>query len=957
VQGIPDRGASRPGGAFSFVGRGRELDLLLAALRHPPAIVVVEGEAGIGKSRLVREAAAVLCEADGRVLTGYCHPLREPVPFGPVVDAFQEAGPLLPRLGAIPRTAGALAPLLPDLADRLPQPPPRTGDARADRYQLVQGVRSFLAALGPVVLVIEDVHWADEVTSELLLVLSRDMPGQLGLVLTFRGQDMRPGTPLASALRRQPGIGGATIHLAPLSEQDVHELVVDALGRGADAALGRAVYDRSEGLALVAEEDLITLREHGERGRPVSIADLERADIPQGLREAFTERFDALPPAGKAIVEAAAVLGVPADEDVLAKVAGLDGDEGQDGIIEALRLAVLRESGPATYAFRHALAQLVAHQNIPGPRRRRLHLQAIHVLEAHSPPPLVQIAHHTLQSGDREGWLRRAEEAAAQAAALGDDGTAAALLHDILDQPGLPEQTRARAALALSRIAGHGADYVVNAAVLRRILADPRLSPAARGEIRLSLGLLMINHGGDRAGIQEIEQAAGELAAYPDRVARAMIALAMNERDGASNQAWEWMARAERTLGDGSLMAMRAAVEATRLTLMAREGDPAVWDALERMSRQAVDLDVLRETNRAVYNVGELAIELGRDRRAEALLTESHALTKIVSWPQLESYTRIALLRLQVLAGDWDEIDERFGVLEREYPDIVMGHVERSLMTGRVAAARGRHVRARELFTTAADVGPGETQVTNSLRSAAGLVALRLAEGAARDAWATAAPAVAVLRGAAAWARASGLVPLAVEAALACGQHDAAQSLAEDVERGLTGRDAPAASAELHLASGILLGHSGAAATRFAQAHELWVEIGRPYEAAQAAERLGSALAADDDPHAATHLDEALAVYLRLNATYDAARCQRTLKHLGLSGAPARGRRGYGVELSPRERQVAELLARGATNHEIAQALFLSPRTVELHVAHALKKLGTVRKGVSDALEALRRSG
>lgn len=956
MRGI-DHGASRPGGVFSFVGRARELDLLLAALRHPPAIVLVEGEAGIGKSRLVREAAAVLREADGRVLTGYCHPLREPVPFGPVIDAFRKAGPLLPRVEAIARTAGALAPLLPDLADRLPQPPQHSGDARADRYQLVQGVRSFLSALGPVVLVIEDVHWADEVTRELVLMLSRDMPEELGLVLTFRGQDTRPGTLLGSAFRRQPGIGGATIHLAPLSERDVHELVVNALGRGADAALGRAVYDRSEGLPLVVEEDLITLREHGVQGRPAGVADLERAEIPQGLREAFTERFEALPPAGKAIVEAAAVIAVPAGEDVLAEVAGLDADEGQEGITEALRLAILRETGSATYAFRHSLAQLVAHRNIPGPRRLRLHRQAVLVLEAQSPPPLVQIAYHTLQSGDREGWLGKAEEAAAQAVALGDDGTAAGVLHRILDQPGLPEQTRARVALDLSRIVVRGADYTLNAAVLRRILADPRLSTAARGEIRLTLGLLMANHSADRAGYQEIEQAIEELAEYPDQAARAIIALAMDERDGASEQAWALMARAERTLERGSSEATRAAVEATRLTLMAREGDPAVWEALDRMPRRAVDAEVLRQTVRALYNVGEIAIELGHDRRAEALLTESGELTKFASFPHIEAYARIALLRLEVLAGDWDEIDERFGVLEREYPDIVMGHIERALMTGRVAAARGRSARALELFTTATELARGETQVTNALRSAAGLIALGLAEGAAADAWAVAAPAVAELRRAEAWARGTGLVPLAVEAALACGERDAAGGLVEDVEREVPGRDTPAASAELHLARGILLGRSRDAAICFAQAHGLWVEIGRPYEAAQAAERLGSALVADDDKDAVAHLEQALAVYQRLGATSDAARCRHVLKDLGPARTPARGRRGYGDELSPRERQVAEFLARGATNHEIAQALFLSRRTVELHVSRTLKKLGAVRKDVGDALEALKRSG
>jgi hypothetical protein len=309
------------------------------------------------------------------------------------------------------------------------------------------------------------------VTRELVLTLSRDMPEQLGLVLTYRGEDLRPAMLLGSALRRQPGIGGTTIRLAPLSERDVHDLVLDALGAGADTALGRAVYDRSEGLPLVAEEDLITLSEHGPMGRPANVADLEHAEIPQGLREAFTERFEALPLAGKAIVEAAAVLGVPSGEEVLAEVAGLGGAEGREGITEALRLAVLHESAPDAYGFRHVLAQSVAQQNIPGPRRRSLHQRAIGVLEAQPRPALVQIAHHTLESGDRDGWPRRAEQAVDQAIALGDDGTAATLLRQILDQPSLPEDFRARAALALARIVVNGTDYAANAAMLRRILS------------------------------------------------------------------------------------------------------------------------------------------------------------------------------------------------------------------------------------------------------------------------------------------------------------------------------------------------------------------------------------------------------------------------------------------------------------------------------------------------------
>ena len=172
------------GAGFAFVGREREIGLLLAAVGHPPAVVLVEGEAGIGKSRLVHEASGAVAAAGGRVLTGLCHPLREPYPYGPVIDALRKAGGWLPPAADLPPSAGVLAPLLPDLADRLPAPPPPAADAHARRYQLVNGLRSFLAGLGAAVLVIEDAHWIDEATRELLLLLTRDMPEQLSLVLT-----------------------------------------------------------------------------------------------------------------------------------------------------------------------------------------------------------------------------------------------------------------------------------------------------------------------------------------------------------------------------------------------------------------------------------------------------------------------------------------------------------------------------------------------------------------------------------------------------------------------------------------------------------------------------------------------------------------------------------------------------------------------------------------------------
>lgn len=255
-----------------------------------------------------------------------------------------------------------------------------------------------------------------------------------------------------------------------------------ALGPEAGPNLVHTLFHRSEGLPLIAEEDLITLSERvrqGDRTNTEAFAvDPEQAAVPTGLREAVSERVANLSASGVAVTEAAAVLALPSTEQMLTAVTGLPSDRGSQGLTEALRAFTLDESQPAHYAFRRVLAQQAVYERIPGPERQRLHRRAADALRVQTPQPLMQIAHHTLALGDREGWLDYAEAAVDQATEVGDAGTATRVLRDILAQTHLSGDLRSRAALALARIAVQGVDAVNSQSVLWQILADPQLPTA-----------------------------------------------------------------------------------------------------------------------------------------------------------------------------------------------------------------------------------------------------------------------------------------------------------------------------------------------------------------------------------------------------------------------------------------------------------------------------------------------
>lgn len=187
----------------ALVGRDDELARLVAAVSAPPVVAVVEGEAGVGKTRLVEELLASPELSGRRLLTGRCRQIREPFPLGAVIEAVRGLGEELRELDLGP-VAGALRPLVPELAQWLPAAPEALDDRQAERHRVFRGLAELLTALArirPVMLVLEDVHWADGQTQEFIGYWLSSPGPDVALVITYR-------TPAPRCPPSRPGCRG-----------------------------------------------------------------------------------------------------------------------------------------------------------------------------------------------------------------------------------------------------------------------------------------------------------------------------------------------------------------------------------------------------------------------------------------------------------------------------------------------------------------------------------------------------------------------------------------------------------------------------------------------------------------------------------------------------------------------------------------------------------------------------
>jgi hypothetical protein len=319
----------------ALVGRGGELS---SAVSTPPSIVVLEGGAGIGKTRLLTELRHRLDGSGQWFLTGWCRRIREPFPLAPVIEAVRGLGDELPG-GVLSPVAGALRPLLPELTDVLPPQPLEVA-----------------GSLGPAVLALEDLHWADEQTIDSLNYLLADLPSKLSLVMTFRGEEVEP----ALTAKLPPPVSLANLRLDPLDGEETGGLAEAILGGRVSREFSRYLHEHTSGLPFAVEEVLALLRTRGalvSRGRRWSCEPLAGLDVPTSIRDSVLERVSRLPPDARLVVEAAAVLQSAVPSPVLIRICAAEQATRLGHRDEAVRLvADLLRHPPLDTAHRGRIA-------------------------------------------------------------------------------------------------------------------------------------------------------------------------------------------------------------------------------------------------------------------------------------------------------------------------------------------------------------------------------------------------------------------------------------------------------------------------------------------------------------------------------------------------------------------------------------------------------------------------
>jgi DNA-binding CsgD family transcriptional regulator/tetratricopeptide (TPR) repeat protein len=425
-----------PGSGNTFVGRGRELEMVRARLDRACAgtggALLLAGEPGIGKTRLAEESVAEARRRGMTVLWGRCHEGEGAPAFWPWVQILRAY--LRDRDGATVRQdmaggAADIATILPelrDLAPDLPQPPP--GDPEQIRFRLFDAIASFLgraAVRRPLLLVLDDLHWADTASLALLGFLADEIRRARVLILaTYRDSEATPGSPLSRTLAELARVQGEErILLTGLAEPEVRGLITAVGGAAPSPSLVFAIAHETEGNPFFITELVRLIAADGRLQSPDATGSWSLA-VPHSVREVVGRRLETLSDGCRSVLTLASVVGREFELAELASISELPRAQLLIVLEEAETARVLLEAPgmPGRFRFSHALVRETLYAGIPGSRRVLLHKQAAEALDtlwrSDPEPHLAELAYHFVQAapvGDparAADYARRAAERA-----------------------------------------------------------------------------------------------------------------------------------------------------------------------------------------------------------------------------------------------------------------------------------------------------------------------------------------------------------------------------------------------------------------------------------------------------------------------------------------------------------------------------------------------------------------
>ena len=938
-------------------GREAETGVLREALdrvaRGGQAIVLVEGEAGIGKTRLLEEALAGAAARGMQVAAGRADELERARPFGLMAGVFGcVAGCADPRRAAI-------AGLLSAPGGRSGGEPVTVTSDPGLQFRVVDAFGDLaeeLALSGPLVVGADDLQWADPSSVVTLAAMGRRVAGlPVGIIGCLRPVPRAPD--LDGAVHALQGAGARQLVLSPLGAGAVGELVSEVVSAEPGPGLLAEVAGAA-GNPLFVTELLAALQAEGAIQVTGGRAEVAEATLPPTLRLTILRRLSFLPEDTLQVLQAASIMGSAFSLTDLALVSGRPAIGLTAALTGAIRARVVEDDG-VQLRFRHDLIRDSIYEDLPASVRRGLHHEAAARLSASGASPL-RVAEHFARGaavGDGEAieWLARA----ARDAASWSPAAAASLLDRAItlmrpDDPGLDRLVAERAGHLM--LAGRIADAE---AACRRLLGR-RHDPAVGGATWICLGQSLLAQGRLRDGLAEMERAAGSslLTEAEQAAARAWAGfarLSLGDLDGAASAAGQAVSAAS-ARGDpysASLAMTTLAVVSEFRGQFAdalRIADDALRLAGESLARQGTQYPVHPNRGRILVHLDRLeearsTVNTGRQ------ISEEHGIRWLL--PSLAVFLGFE----RFIAGQWDDaLAELESSLELaretgETYSVTLAHSIMALISFHrdhlTRAAAAVEAAYQELVDRDSPYRVNWAAWPHALlQEASGETARALGtmtapwEESSRLGICVEHPAVGadLVR----LAMAEGDIGLARQVAAAVG--DVASRNDVPWLRGAALRCQGLAEDDAHV---------------LAAAVDAYAAASRPLELALTSEDAAAAFVRQGDPgRARPLLEQAIAIYERLGAARDLARADAVLRLAGVRRGVRgpRNRPQFGWQsLTPTERTVADLVADGLSNPQIGERLFISRRTVQTHLVHVFAKLGISSRSQLAAQVARRR--